>query len=49
MTDSTTYDAHAHNPVEWTPNHVAKHKEVETNPLKKDVEKAKGWAGMPIM
>ena len=50
MTDSPTYDAHdAHHPVQWTPDHVAKTKEVETKPLKKDVEKAKGWAGMPIM
>jgi superfamily II DNA or RNA helicase len=47
MTDSPTYDAH--HPVQWTPNHVAKTKEVETKSLKKDVEKAKGWAGMPIM
>ena len=50
MTDSTTYDAHdAHHPVQWTPDHVAKTKEVEAKPLKKDVEKAKGWAGLPIM
>ena len=50
MTDSPTYDAHdAHHPVQWTPDHVAKTKEVEAKPLKKDVEKAKGWAGMPIM
>lgn len=50
MTDSPTYDAHdAHHPVQWTPDHVSKTKEVEAKPLKKDVEKAKGWAGMPIM
>jgi hypothetical protein len=28
MTDSPTYDAHdAHHPVQWTPDHVAKHKD----------------------
>jgi hypothetical protein len=28
MTDSPTYDAHT--PVEWTPNHVAKHMDAKT-------------------
>ena len=59
MTDSPTYDAH--NPVEWTPDHVAKIKGLnETKESKanktKAVEddanakaKAKGWVGIPIM
>jgi hypothetical protein len=56
MTDSPTYDAH--NPVEWTPDHVAKIKglnEANTKSNKaKSLEddanaKAKGWVGMPIM
>jgi hypothetical protein len=29
MTDSTTYDAH--NPVEWTPDHVAKNMDAKAN------------------
>jgi superfamily II DNA or RNA helicase len=49
MTDSPTYDAH--NPVEWTPDHVAKANDAkktkavvgETKPAT-----AKGWAGLPI-
>jgi len=58
MTDSPTYDAH--NPVEWTPDHVAKikglneAKESKANKTKaSDADQvnanAKGWAGMPIM
>ena len=57
MTDSPTYDAH--NPVEWTPDHVAKIKDLgeakeskanKTKPLEDNVNaKAKGWAGIPIM
>jgi hypothetical protein len=56
MTDSPTYDAH--NPVEWTPDHVAKIKglnEANTKANKaKAVEddakaKSKGWAGLPLM
>jgi hypothetical protein len=56
MTDSTTYDAH--NPVQWTPDHVAKikTKELSVN-SKSDVKalnkeegtKAKGWAGLPVL
>jgi hypothetical protein len=58
MTDSPTYDAH--NPVEWTPDHVAKIKGLnlneantkasKTKALEDDAKaKAKGWAGIPIM
>ena len=57
MTDSPTYDAH--NPVEWTPDHVAKikglgeAKESKANKAKAVEDdaktKAKGWAGIPIM
>ena len=58
MTDSPTYDAH--NPVEWTPDHVAKikglneTKESKANKIKaSDADqvnaKAKGWSGLPIM
>jgi hypothetical protein len=58
MTDSLTYDAH--NPVEWTPDHVAKIKGLNLNvDLNKDKEgkegkeeckktKATGWIGIPI-
>ena len=57
MTDSPTYDAH--NPVEWTPDHVAKIKGLgeakeskasKTKAVEDDAKtKAKGWAGIPIM
>ena len=54
MTDSPIYDAN--NPVQWTPNHVAKIKGLnDTKPNKakaSDADQvnvnAKGWAGMPI-
>ena len=58
MTDSPTYDAH--NPVQWTPDHVAKtkkgkedkeeDKEDSKNPTAKATAKAKamGWAGLPV-
>jgi superfamily II DNA or RNA helicase len=62
MTDSPTYDASdAHHPVQWTPDHVAKHKDAPafTDAKHKDAKtkkdekdegrKAKGWAGLPIM
>jgi superfamily II DNA or RNA helicase len=61
MTDSTTYDAHAHahNPVEWTPNHVAKttdakanaNANAKANAKEKETKGAKGsngWVGLPI-
>jgi hypothetical protein len=58
MTDSPTYDAH--NPVEWTPDHVAKLKDLgeakeskanKTNAKganAKESKEAKGWVGLPI-
>jgi superfamily II DNA or RNA helicase len=53
MTDSPTYDAN--NPVEWTPDHVAKDA-VDTKKTKAVANQApapapvaKGWAGLPIM
>jgi superfamily II DNA or RNA helicase len=57
MTDSPTYDAQ--DPVEWTPDHVAKIKGLgeakeskasKTKALEDDAKaKAKGWAGLPLM
>ena len=54
MTDSTTYDAH--NPVEWTPDHVAKELKADAKANKskalEDATKpatAKGWVGLPVL
>jgi hypothetical protein len=50
MTDSPTYDAH--NPVQWTPDHVAKElkADAKTNkPKALEHEPTKGWAGLPVM
>ncbi len=54
MTDSPTYDAH--NPVEWTPDHVAKTMDAKANVKAKVLEsnakgskEAKGWVGLPIL
>jgi predicted helicase len=59
MTDSPTYDAH--NPVEWTPDHVAKIKGLNLNEANAKANKikasdadqvnakTKGWSGLPIM
>jgi superfamily II DNA or RNA helicase len=54
MTDSPTYDAH--NPVQWTPNHVAKSQNTDAKDAKAnhktksvvDEPTAKGWVGLPI-
>ena len=54
MTDSPTYDAH--NPVQWTLNHVAKSQNTDAKDAKAnhktksvvDEPTAKGWVGLPI-
>jgi hypothetical protein len=58
MTDSPTYDAH--NPVQWTPDHVAKKMDANANAKATDAKTTntdakakkadvKGWVGLPIM
>ena len=56
MTDSPTYDAH--NPVQWTPDHVAKTKKGKEGGNEGKEEEGKktnakamamGWAGLPVI
>jgi superfamily II DNA or RNA helicase len=53
MTDSPTYDANAHEPVQWTPDHVAKTVDAKANAKATDAKAkkadVKGWIGLPII